>query len=116
MSTGENINANGVALTQEMVRMGFHKFPQSEIALVAPDVWPQVAPILFAAGYPFQAQQSALVPSGEVWFIDLAGSQLGRIVNVAVSDPAPQVTKSLETTTKQTDPDNTHKRVKKHLL
>jgi hypothetical protein len=88
VSTGENINANGAILSQEMVRMGFHRFPQSEIAMVAPDVWPQVAPILFATGYPFRAEQSALVPSGEVWFVDVGRMQLGRIVNVAVAPPA----------------------------
>jgi hypothetical protein len=88
MSEGENINANGAILSQEMVRMGFHRFPQSEIAMVAPDVWPQVAGILIAAGYPFAAHEDVNVPSGEVWFVNTKYQQLGRIVNVGVA-PGP---------------------------
>lgn len=85
MSTGENINANGAPLTADMVRGGFHKFPQSILALVAPDVWPQILPLEIAAAYPFSAEESDVVPSGEVWFVDKTFAQLGRIVNVSIA-------------------------------
>jgi hypothetical protein len=90
----DNINANGAVLSQDMVRKGFHRFPQSEIALVAPDVWPQVAPLLIAVGYPFSAREDPMVPSGEVWLVNIAGLQLGRIVNVAVAPPVAHVTQN----------------------
>jgi hypothetical protein len=81
----DNINAGSAMLSQEIVRMGFHRFPQSEIALVNPALWPQIAPLLFAAGYPFRAMQSAHVPPGEVWFVDISQNLLGRIVGVAIA-------------------------------
>ena len=88
MSGGENINANGALLTQDMVRMGFHRFPQSEIAQVGSELWPQIAPLWMAQGYPFQAVENPDVPPGEVWFEDRAKTLFGRIVNLKV-DAAP---------------------------
>ena len=57
MSTGENINANGAPLTEDMVRAGFFRFPQSQVAWVATNVWPQIAAIQIAPGYPFRAEE-----------------------------------------------------------
>lgn len=89
MSTGEVINANGAMLTADMVRAGFHKFPQSDVVLVGPDLWPQIAPLEIAAGYPFKADQDDTVPPGELWYIggpDPADAEatelLGRIINI----------------------------------
>jgi hypothetical protein len=82
MSTGENINANGSVLTAEMVRGAFHRFPQSEIAWVSREQWPQIAPILFMQGVPFRAGQNEAVPAGEVWLVGTTGELLGRIVNI----------------------------------
>lgn len=91
MSTGEVINANGEPLTADMIRGGFNKFPQSDVVLVSPDVWPQIAPLEIAAAYPFKAEQDDTVPPGELWYIggpDPAGPEatelLGRIINIGV--------------------------------
>jgi len=81
----DDINANAAILSQEIVRKGFHRFPQSGIALVNPALWPQIAPLLFGAGYPFRAMQSTHVPPGEVWFVDISQNLLGRIVGLAIS-------------------------------
>jgi hypothetical protein len=83
MSTG-NINANGAVLSQDMIRAGFFRFPQSEIAEVGAPLWPQIAPLQIAANYPFKAAQKPGVPFGEVWFVDKNGQLLGRIVNVGI--------------------------------
>lgn len=85
MSTGENINANGAYLTQDMIRAGFHRFPQTVLAKVGPALWPQVKALQIAPDYPFKAALAAGIPFGEVWFVDVAGTQLGRIVNVHIS-------------------------------
>ena len=87
MSTGENINANGALLSQDMVRMGFHRFPQTEIAEVSPPLWPQIQPLQIAEGYPFKAVENVTVPPGEVWFVDKNKNLLGRIINLAVTPP-----------------------------
>lgn len=84
MSTGENINANGMILSQDLIRQGFRLFPQVEQAWVNPAQWPQIAPLQISAGYPFTALESDVVPSGQVWFVG-KGELLGRIVNVASS-------------------------------
>jgi hypothetical protein len=82
MSTGENINANGMVLSSAIVRQGFLAFPQTIVAAVNPAQWPQIAPLQIVEGYPFKALKSDAVPSGQVWFIGTAGELLGRIVNV----------------------------------
>lgn len=91
MSTGENINANGSVLTADMIRGGFHKFPQSDTVLVGPEIWPQIAPLQIAADYPFTANEDDTVPPGELWYIggpDPAGPEatelLGRIINIGM--------------------------------
>lgn len=91
MSTGENINANGAKLTADMIRGGFHKFPQSDVVLVSPDVWPQIEPLQIASPYPFKAERDDTVPPGELWYIggpDPAGPEatelLGRIINIGI--------------------------------
>lgn len=91
MSTGEVINANGAVLTADMIRQGFHKFPQSDVVLVSPNVWPQIAPIQIAAAYPFTAEEDDVVPPNELWYIggpDPAGPEatelLGRIINIGL--------------------------------
>ena len=84
MSGGENINANGMPLTADMVRGGFHRFPQTTFAEVSPDLWPQIAPLEIAEGYPFAAEENEIVPPGEVWFVDGNRNLLGRIINVSV--------------------------------
>jgi hypothetical protein len=92
MSTGENINANGAPLTQDMVRKGFVRFPQTDIAWVNYRLWPQIAPLQIAHDYPFKAMLSTVVPNKEVWFVDKNGTLLGRLVNVlntAVPPPTP---------------------------
>ena len=81
MSTGENINANGMRLSQAIIREGFRQFPQVEQAWVNPAQWAQIAPLQIAAGYPFTALESDVVPSGQVWFVG-KGEVLGRIINV----------------------------------
>jgi hypothetical protein len=82
MSTGENINANGAALNQSMIRVGFRQFPQTDNVQLNPAQWAQIAPIQIAQGYPFKAFESAMVPAGEIWFIGSTGELLGRIVNI----------------------------------
>lgn len=89
MSTGEVINANGAPLTADMIRGGFHKFPQSDVVLVGPDLWPLIAPLQIAEAYPFEADEDDTVPAGELWYIggpDPSGPEatelLGRIVNI----------------------------------
>lgn len=84
MSTGENINANGAILSQDMIRAGFHRFPQTELAQVGPALWPQVKAMQIAPDYPFAVRETPGLPFGEVWFVDGNGVQLGRIVNVHV--------------------------------
>jgi hypothetical protein len=85
MSTGENINANGSILTTAIVRQGFRLFPQCIEAAVNPAQWNQIAPIQIMEGYPFKAFESAIVPSGQVWFMGAAGELLGRIINVGTA-------------------------------
>lgn len=92
MSTGEVINANGAILSQAMVRAGFHRFPQSVIAELNPELWAQVAPLEIASDYPFKARKSTVVPPGEVWFVDGNKNLLGRIINLVRTD-----TKSVRT-------------------
>lgn len=89
MSTGEVINANGAALTADMVRGGFNKFPQSDVVLVPPSLWPQIAPLEIASGYPFTANEDDTVPAGELWYIGEENPPdansvklLGRIINI----------------------------------
>lgn len=89
MSTGEVINANGMKLTADMIRGGFNKFPQSDVVLVPPSMWPEIAPLQIAAGYPFTANEDDTVPAGELWYIggpDPDGPEssklLGRIINI----------------------------------
>lgn len=91
MSTGENINANGSVLTADMIRGGFNKFPQSDVVLVGPELWPQIAPLQIAAGYPFKADQDDTVPPGELWYIGDENPEgpestklLGRIINIGL--------------------------------
>ena len=84
MSTGENINANGQLLTADLVRFCFHRFPQSTHALVARNVWSQIAPLQIMRDYPFKAVESDIVPPGEIWFADPDENLLGRIVHIAV--------------------------------
>jgi hypothetical protein len=81
-TASENINANGSVLSPDLVRWGFFRFPQSEVAWLNPAEWEQIAPMLFGHDYPFTAQRSEAVPAGEVWFIGSTGELLGRIVNV----------------------------------
>ena len=123
MSTGENINANGAMLTEDMVRAGFFRFPQSVFAAVASDVYPQVAAIQIGYGYPFRVEESTLVPAGEVWFEGTDGRLLGRIVNVAASaSPAPMVSQddSLDHVDEEEKPEKTKKqkdrRIKDSLI
>jgi len=122
MSQGENLNANGAILSQEIVRMGFHRFPQSEIAQVGSELWPQIAPLLMAQGYPFQAVENPDIPPGEVWFEDRAKTLLGRIINLKV-DAAPLVitqNDAMNFIDEETKPDKVKKqrerRVKDKLL
>lgn len=93
MSTGEVINANGAPLTADMIRGGFNKFPQSEVVLVPPSMWAQIAPLEIAAGYPFTANEDDTVPDGELWYIGPSAALvtnppspdtaiLGRIINI----------------------------------
>jgi hypothetical protein len=82
MSTGENINANGALLTEDMIRAGFFRFPQSVTAKVNPGLWMQIISIQLAPNYPFAAERDPQVPAGEVWFIGADGAQLGRIINL----------------------------------
>lgn len=89
MSTGEVINVNGKPLTADMIRGGFNKFPQSDVVLVSPSVWPQIAPLQIAAGYPFKADRDDTVPAGELWYIGNENPEgpestklLGRIINI----------------------------------
>lgn len=89
MSTGENINANGAVLTVNMIRGGFQKFPQTVMVYVSPDVWPQIAPIEIAAGYPFAAMEQANVPAGELWYVGTNQQLLGRIINIGAPIPLP---------------------------
>ena len=91
MSTGENINACGAKLTLEMVRLGFFKFPQSDVVLVSPNVWPQVQELQILPGYPFTANEDDTVPPSELWYIGEANpgspestNLLGRIINIGV--------------------------------
>jgi len=123
MSTGENINANGAPLTEDMVRAGFFRFPQSQVAWVAANVWPQIAAIQIAPGYPFRAEEHTELPPGEVWFVGADGAQLGRIVNVAASAaPAPMVSQddSLDHVDEEEKPEKTKKqkdrRIKDSLI
>ena len=123
MSTGENINANGALLSEDMVRAGFFRFPQSQVAWVAANVWPQVAAIQIAPDYPFRAEEHTELPPGEVWFIGADGAQLGRIVNVAASAaPAPMVSQddSLDHLDEEEKPEKTKKqkdrRIKDSLI
>jgi hypothetical protein len=71
-----------MTLSADMVRGGFQKFPQSEAAWVSPAVWPQIAPIEIATGYPFKAFENSLVPPGELWFVGANDVLLGRIINI----------------------------------
>lgn len=82
MSTGENINANGSALTEFLIRTGFRLFPQSEKVLVGPALWPQIPLIQSTRDYPFKANYDFGVPPGQAWFIGTTGDLLGRIVNI----------------------------------
>lgn len=83
MSTGENINANGAPLTADMIRQGFFKFPQTSQVIVSHSVWPQIAPIEIAIGYPFRAVEGDnSVPAGELWYMDGQFNLLGRIINI----------------------------------
>ena len=84
MNVAENINANSALLSQDMIRKGFFRFPQSEIAEVGPALWPQVKEIQIAAGYPFKVVEVPGLPFGEVWFVNKTGTVLGRIVHVAI--------------------------------
>ena len=83
-NTAENINANQAFLTHDMIRNGFFRFPQSEFAEVGPALWPQIAEIQLAEGYPFKVLKMAGVPFGEVWFVNRPGTVLRRIVNVKI--------------------------------
>lgn len=83
MSTGENINAGGMVLSQSILRVGFQKFPQTDRAWVNPAQWPQIPPLQVAVDYPFKASPNAAVPMGQVWFVGTSGELLGRIVNIA---------------------------------
>ena len=85
MSQGENINANGAALSQNMIRAGFFRFPQTVAAWIGPALWTQVSTIQILKDYPFVALEKPGMPFGEVWFVDANGTQLGRIVNVHVA-------------------------------
>lgn len=85
MSTGENINANGLPLSAAMIRQGFFKFPQTIVCMVNPAQWPLIPPLQLSADYPFKAFESEKTPVGEIWFIGANGELLGRIVNIASS-------------------------------
>ena len=82
MSTGENININGVPLTLDMVRRAFFRFPQSHIAEMNQRFYRAFEPVQLEP--PFMAISDGDVPIGEVWYVDDAGQLLGRIVNAGL--------------------------------
>ena len=84
MNPAENINANGAFLTHDMLRKGFFRFPQTEFAEVGPALWPQIAAIEIADGYPFKVLKMPGIHFGEVLFVNKFGTVLGRIVNVGI--------------------------------
>jgi len=85
---GENINANGTLLTEEMVRKGFFRFPHSVEAHIASPLYAKVAGIQISFAYPFTVVENNHVPYSEVWYLDEYKKLVGRIVNVAQSAPA----------------------------
>jgi len=78
MSTGENINANGLILTPGMVRQGFHKFPQSSQVRMSVATFNSL-PTLPGAMLIYVDQN---VPASEIWFENDRRDLLGRIVNL----------------------------------
>jgi hypothetical protein len=85
---GENINANGTLLTEEMVRKGFFRFPHSVEAHIASPLYAKVAGMQLPFAYPFTVVENNHVPYSEVWYLDEYKKLVGRIVNVAQSAPA----------------------------
>ncbi|MBA0088352.1 MAG: hypothetical protein HRJ53_25485 [Acidobacteria bacterium Pan2503] len=93
MSTGENLNANGAVLTEDMVRKGFFRFPQSVEAHLPSAQYAHVGNIQMGFAYPFTVIESDAVPFDEVWYVDDHKALVGRIVNVALSAPKIVTTK-----------------------
>lgn len=85
MSSAENINVNGSMITASILRIGFRQFPQSIEAWVPPALWPQIAPIQIAEGYPFRVFEMGSIPTDEIWFVGTRGEVLGRVVNIAAT-------------------------------
>jgi len=123
MSTGENINTNGAALTQSMIHAGLTRFPQSITAQVNARQWPVIKDIRFPI-HPFSVEMNAQVPATEVWFVGTGGVLLGRIVNLQPPGAVPvaQITQddSLDFIDEEADPRKVQRqrerRVKDSLL